>query len=371
MVTSDTAAPVWGHQAFGVEIEVESITISRATAVVDRVLGGTYGSLRMADGRRWKVVSDGSLCGGCEVVSPKLMYADIPLVQDVVRALRSAGAKVNGRTGLHIHVDASGHNGKSLRTLVRMVRAQEDLILKALNVNPSRQRFCQPIDERFLRALRSARRNRQSLARTWYSTHNGGRRVDVRRETGHHYNHTRYHGVNLHAVWSHGTVEFRYFNGTLHAGEMRSYINLVLAISHRALMCQGVTANRSTVHGRYTLRRRFRKFLYKLGFKGSEWKVVREHLLKHLRNDNVPTERVRRVPSETPNAGSTISNHIDSLFSSTRSQEIVDAERVASERYRAYTRAVGIANIVATREAYRAAQQRVDALRQSSTTGAR
>lgn len=41
---------------------------------------------------------------------------------------------------------------------------------------------------------------------------------------------SRYHGLNLHSVFSKGTIEFRMFNSTLHAGEVKSYIQLCLLI---------------------------------------------------------------------------------------------------------------------------------------------
>ena len=37
-----------------------------------------------------------------------------------------------------------------------------------------------------------------------------------------HYNSSRYHGSNIHATFTKGTVEFRLFNGTLHAGEIKA-----------------------------------------------------------------------------------------------------------------------------------------------------
>ena len=54
-----------------------------------------------------------------------------------------------------------------------------------------------------------------------------------------HYDDSRYHALNLHSVFSKGTIEFRLFNSTLHAGEVKSYIQLCLAISHQALVQRG------------------------------------------------------------------------------------------------------------------------------------
>jgi hypothetical protein len=46
---------------------------------------------------------------------------------------------------------------------------------------------------------------------------------------------SRYHALNLHATFSKGTVEFRLFNGILHAGEVKAYVHLALAISAQTI----------------------------------------------------------------------------------------------------------------------------------------
>ena len=47
-----------------------------------------------------------------EVVSPVLGYDDIPQLQEVVRAIRRAGGKINSQCGIHIHIDAAFKNGR-------------------------------------------------------------------------------------------------------------------------------------------------------------------------------------------------------------------------------------------------------------------
>lgn len=58
-----------------------------------------------------------------------------------------------------------------------------------------------------------------------------------------HYNDSRYHMLNFHATFTKGTIEFRLFqfdkpaNGRkngLHAGQLKSYIQLCLALSEMA-----------------------------------------------------------------------------------------------------------------------------------------
>ncbi len=60
------------------------------------------------------------------------------------------------------------------------------------------------------------------MERIWYN--NASRR-------GRHYDGSRYHCLNFHSVFQKGTVEFRLFNGTLHAGKIKAYIQFSLAIT--------------------------------------------------------------------------------------------------------------------------------------------
>ena len=76
-----------------------------------------------------------------------------------------------------------------------------------------------------------------------------------------------------------GTIEFRAFNSTLHAGEIKSYIQLSMAISDAALKSSSASPTRpETDNPKCT----FRCWLLRLGFIGDEFKTAREHLLKHL-----------------------------------------------------------------------------------------
>lgn len=251
---------------------------------------GEYGDLAVntytvpdTDDRRWKVVSDSSIRrqarGGreasrfysVEVVSPICRYEDIETVQELVRQLRHAGAMVNDSCGIHIHVDASRHDAKTLRNIVNIMASKEDLLYKALRVQIDRQYYCQKADLRFLDDVNLKHpKSMEELERLWY---NG----DSRRYA--HYDQTRYHALNLHSVFSKGTIEFRMFNSTLHAGEVKSYIQLCLAISHQALTQKCASRNRTqSENEKYT----FRTWLLRLGLIGDEFKTARQHLLKNL-----------------------------------------------------------------------------------------
>ena len=275
-------------QTFGIEIEMNHISREKAAQVIANYfgtpvsyLGGTYDTRRVPDdiGRRWKVVYDSSISGPweekTEVVSPICRWEDIPTVQELVRKLRSASAQVDRSCGIHVHIGLGDHTPKTLRNLVNIVNAKEDLLTMALQIDPDRRdRYCMPVDELFLQRLNRVKpKDSATFARIWYDDE------DWESHARMHYDDTRYHLLNLHSVFQKGTIEFRAFNSTLHAGEVKSYIQLCMAISFQALESSAASPRRSvTDNPKYT----FRCWLLRLGFIGDEFKTAREHLIKHL-----------------------------------------------------------------------------------------
>ena len=105
------------------------------------------------------------------------------------------------------------------------------------------------------------------------------------------YNDSRYHMLNLHATFTKGTVEFRLFqfdapadgkqNG-LHAGQLKSYIQLCLALSQMAKTVRTASPKpQQNENPKYAMR----TWLLRLGFIGDEFKTARELLTKRLDGD--------------------------------------------------------------------------------------
>lgn len=279
------------EQNFGMELEFTGITRKQAAAAIARTIngnrefiwaGGVYDKLEItgADGRKWTIMSDGSVTGsrsgnGGEFVTPICKYSDIETVQECIRALRKAGAKVDRTCGLHIHIDGANHNAKSLKNLVFTFKAKQDLIYKAAKAEDRRHNtYCQVIDDRLVNTIKGNRRlDMNTLADNWYNTYAPGE------YRGEHYNSSRYHALNLHSIWYRGTVEFRLFHATLHAGEVRAYINLCLAMSAAAINAKRASTEvLENGNDKYAMR----CWLLRLGFIGDEYKTVRHHLLKNL-----------------------------------------------------------------------------------------
>lgn len=286
-------------QAFGIEIEFTGITREQVAQTIAvyfgtriKYTGGAYGQYTVADnqGRKWQVMKDGSIrpekkINGkltaadddykVEVVSPKCNYEDIETIQELVRKLRTAGARTNSSCGIHIHVDAANHNARTLRNLVNLMASKEDLIYKALEVDAGRMtRYCQKVDGSLVKDINRVKPDTiENLRTLWYKPYGGDGSCQ-------HYHTSRYHGLNLHSVFSKGTVEFRLFNSTIsHAGKIKAYIQFCLAVSHQAIVQKSASPRKTaTTNEKFT----FRTWLLRLGLIGDEFKTARLHLLAKL-----------------------------------------------------------------------------------------
>jgi hypothetical protein len=274
-------------QRFGIEIETVGLTreamakvIAAALGCEARFEGGYYDKwvAVLADGRKWTCMTDGSLSSArsAEIVSPILTYADMEMLQTVVRAARAAGARTDDSCGIHVHVDGANFTAKSVLNLVNMVHKQERLIERALGVSGERlRRWCKPIDAQFVASLGNPR-TIDDLKAAWYRSQGA-----TESAASEHYNFTRYHGVNLHSLFYRGTIEFRYFDATLHAGEVKAYVQLCLALADAALKRKATSRARRAVDSQNE-KWQFRVFLKNLGLVGEEFKTLRLHLTKNL-----------------------------------------------------------------------------------------
>lgn len=285
---------------FGIEIEITGITRKKAAKVVADHLEGTieevhdhYKTLKITerDGRVWKIVYDGSIkcqkrTGGqkvsasseysVELVSPILTYErDMESLQEMVRKLRKAGAfsEQQNCTGIHIHLDGRDHTPRSIRNFMNIIYSRNDLLYDALQIEQRRMHYCKKMDESLVQKLN--RRNPTTLNQIediWYQGYGD------RRER--HYHESRYHFLNLHSLFNGcGTVELRGFNGTLHAGKIRSYVALSLAMNYQALTQKSASSKKPQIENpKFSMR----TWLNRIGFIGDDFKNCREHLCKHL-----------------------------------------------------------------------------------------
>ena len=292
-------------QTIGVEVEMNSISRDKAARLAAEFFGtgrfentagrnGYYTwSAWDAEGREWKFQKDVSIAGPdsekCELVTPILTYADMETLQELIRRLRKAGAKSDASRGcgVHIHIGAKGHTPQTLRNLANIMASHEMLLASALDLDRGRMhRYCRTVDQRFLDQINRKKPSTMAqLADVWYGSQNAnyGR--------SQHYNDSRYHMLNLHATFTKGTVEFRLFQfdeptaerrGGIHAGQLKSYIQLCLALSQMAKDVRTASPKpQQNENPKYAMR----TWLLRLGFIGEEFATARDFLTRNLTGD--------------------------------------------------------------------------------------
>lgn len=292
-------------QTIGVEIEMYNITRERVAEVVAayyntentvKYIGGAYRTWGCKDdkGRTWKIMWDSSIVARteeehAELTTPVLRYDDLKDLCEIVRRLRHAGGKSDPdhSCGVHIHIGVADHDARSLRNLANIMASRESLLISALRLDRGRiARYCRTVDPMFIQRLNARKpRTIEQLADIWYNT------LAPRENRNIHYNRSRYHILNYHACFTKGTIEFRCFQfanptddrkGGLHAGELKTYIQLCLALSQLAKTVKTASSRQPQVENpKYAMR----TWLLRLGFIGDEFTTARLILTRNLEGD--------------------------------------------------------------------------------------
>lgn len=294
-------------QTFGVEIEMNNIRRQDAARIAAEFFGtndyqytgGGYMTWSAVDdrGREWKFARDVSISGPddckCEMVTPILRYDDdMEMLQELVRVLRRAGAVSHWGQGcgVHIHIGVdkdkpNGHDGRSLRNLMNLMASKEELLIKSVGISEFRlNRYCQRVNRRLLEALKSEKpKTVEDMQALWYRV-NGG-------NPNQHYDSSRYRMLNYHSIGRTKTIEFRLFqfdvpdgdkkNG-LHAGALKSYIQLCLAMSQEAKDSKTISAAPVQLENEKFA---MRTWMNRMGMIGEEFATAREIFGRKLTGD--------------------------------------------------------------------------------------
>lgn len=195
------------NRTFGIEIEITGMNQQRAARILNLVgLSATAEGYNHQTRNHWKVVTDASVPGGCEVVSPPLHGEEgLEQVRTAITALDDAGAKISLSCGLHVHFDASGLTADAIRNLVvRYARFENEI-----------DRFMPPSrrgnSNQYCKSIRSLANNRDFQRAP---------NIDALiRAQG-----DRYFKINLQSFHLHGTIEFRQHSGTVNAPKAINWI---------------------------------------------------------------------------------------------------------------------------------------------------
>jgi len=165
----------------------------------------------------WKIVTDSSVPGGLELVSPILQgEAGIAAMRTACDVLVAAGCTINRTCGFHVHVGARALPVSTFKNILRLYAHYHTAIDSVLA--PSRRAaanptYCRPV------------RHNPSL--------DGHRTMDTFMRNFREPR-TRYQAVNLNAFIRHGTIEFRQHGGTIEADKAEQWVRLCLRMVARA-----------------------------------------------------------------------------------------------------------------------------------------
>ncbi|MHB9124569.1 MAG: amidoligase family protein [Armatimonadota bacterium] len=200
-------------------------------------------------------------------------------LQEVIRAVRRAGARATDTCGCHIHVSGEEFTGRTLGNLVKIFYRQQEIIIQTFGVRPERlSKYTKPIDPELIKRIEKEHPTSIADMNTiWFGTY-----------TPHpqHYHPSRYSILNLASLYQKGSIEFRGANSSLHAGMIRAYIVFSLALVAKALNSKRACGKPRKYDPR-SAKFDFRVFAaIGLGLMGDEFKNVRRNLLKNLPGDS-------------------------------------------------------------------------------------
>ena len=164
---------------------------------------------------QWKVVTDATVAGGCEVVSPPLLGKKGQAeVKKVLKALRAAGATVSRSCGLHVHMDVNDFTGAEIALVVANYATLQDSIDTLVPASRRQSMWCRNWTGFEVERVANVLKNKKA-ART----------TNVLRSTV-----DRYKTVNVHSFTAYGTLEFRQHQGTLNSQKTEMWLVLTNAL---------------------------------------------------------------------------------------------------------------------------------------------
>lgn len=226
---SQTAIIPLSQRTFGVEIEFHTAIRAHVAEAVERVVGyhihmvGYHGTTcctcggRVSGYSQWKLETDSSATRGMrnaghlprnqggELVSPVLSgEAGIAEVKAVMQALRSVGAKVDKKHGMHMHLGVADMNSDHKIRLVRNFYNSQTQFFDLVAASRRNNIYCRPLSN-------------------YQMTHWIVELQNGRFPSG---NHTD--AMNLTNLARIGTIEMRLHQGTLNGKKAEMWIRLML-----------------------------------------------------------------------------------------------------------------------------------------------
>lgn len=195
-----------GERRFGVEIEFIGDRFALGYAMRAEGLSCSDEGYNHHTRSHWKIVSDATVDGGAELVSPPLYGEDGKRqIEAAGRALASSGCSANRTCGLHVHHEVTDLSLASFGRLFRLWY-QTQVGIDEL-VSPSRRngQYSHHLTETDVRRCESL----STMSREFARTHLIG---------------DRYRSLNVQCYSSYGTVEVRLHQGTVDAAKILAWV---------------------------------------------------------------------------------------------------------------------------------------------------
>lgn len=218
-------------RSFGIELEIVHRNQRQLRdAIRSRGIACEIEGYNHSTRRYWKIVSDASVNGGYELVSPVLKgESGLGEVKAVCEALSEVGALINKSCGFHAHFGTDDFKEsisvwRSLYINYATLEADIDAFMP-----PSRRRnaYCASLK---IRGWREKMENARTLVEL--------EKAITKR--------SRYFKLKSQSYWRHGTVEFRQHSGTIEFDKIRNWLlfcaRLVELSKRERLGCGGERA---------------------------------------------------------------------------------------------------------------------------------
>lgn len=218
-VSAPVASSFPSTRTFGVEFEFKGLSASATMTALTNAGISLYSQVGYTHTvmATWKIVTDGSVNGGYELVSPILRGQDgIDEAARAIKALQQAGAYIDRQCGLHVHVGMDNLNGAQMMSIMDLYIANQANINTIIAPSRHDTFYCKPNSRATQDQLRHYSAIRQSSNKT-----------DVVRAAK---DSDRYYAVNLQSYAKYGTMEFRQHQGTLNGKKAGAWVKFVLAM---------------------------------------------------------------------------------------------------------------------------------------------
>lgn len=192
---------------FGIEIETIGLSPARCAEVLRAAnINAQAEGYNHRTQSHWKCTTDASIGrNNCEIVSPPMdvdSTTSMLQVGIVLQALRNAGARVDRRCGIHVHIEVRDESKATIANVFNRYKRFESEIDRMMP--PSRR----GARNGYCRSLAGFRDMAPNLLSTQVANYCG----------------TRYVKVNLKSYIKYGTIEFRQHSGSLNTEKVVNWI---------------------------------------------------------------------------------------------------------------------------------------------------